>query len=185
MKRIPVTMVRESLLDIPQYSLPESFKFKLFSEGDEHDWARIETKVTEFKSEQLALERFSKEFGSYMNDMKGRCLFIENKHGKKIATTTAWYGGLTDDGKVSGRIHWVGVIPAYQGRKLAKPLLSAAMNILASHHAEAYLTTQTTSYRAINMYLNYGFIPLFKDSKCYQSWKLIEQKLNRKIIARR
>jgi len=89
-----------------------------------------------------------------VDDMSKRCLFIENDHGETIATTTAWYGDLTGNGEILGRIHWVGVIPAYQGRKLSKPLLSATMNILANHHSSAYLTSQTTSYQAINMYLN-------------------------------
>lgn len=62
--------------------------------------------------------------------MTERCLFIENEHGEAIATTTAWYGDLR--GKVEGRIHWVGVIPEYQGRGLAKPLLSEAMKTLKS-----------------------------------------------------
>lgn len=181
MKRISVTMVRENLSDIPQYSLPEGFQIRLFSEGDEHNWARIETEVDEFEDKETALERFAKEFSPFMDDMSKRCLFIENEHGETIATTTAWYGDLTGNGEILGRIHWVGVIPAYQGRKLSKPLLSAAMNILANYHSSAYLTSQTTSYQAINMYLNYGFKPLFTTPSCYEAWDVMEKTLNRKI----
>lgn len=182
MKRISVTMVRENLLDIPQYSLPDGFQLRLFSEGDKQNWASIETEVDEFRNEQLALKHFAEEFGPHLDDMKKRCLFIEDEHGETIATTTAWYGDLTGNGEMLGRIHWVGVIPAYQGRKLAKPLLSAAMNILANHHSRAYLTSQTTSYQAINMYLNYGFEPLFTAPSCYEAWDLLESTLNRKIM---
>lgn len=182
MKRISVKMVRENLLDIPQYSLPDGFQLRLFNEGDEENWARIETEVNEFKSEQLALQRFTNEFGPHIDDMKKRCLFIVNDHGETIATTTAWYGDLNGDGEIIGRIHWVGVIPAYQGRKLSKPLLSAAMNILANHHTSAYLTSQTTSYQAINMYLNYGFKPLCTEPNCHEAWELLEKILHRKII---
>lgn len=182
MKRISVTMVRNHLLDIPQFSLPSNFQLRLFNEGDEHKWTNIETQVAEFQNEQLALKRFNQEFGSHIDDMMKRCLFIENEHGEAIATTTAWYGQLTEQNEILGRIHWVGVVPAYQGKKLAKPLLSAAMNILANHHKAAYLTSQTTSYQAINMYLNYGFEPLFTTPSCHEAWKLIEKTLNRKII---
>lgn len=185
MKRMRLKMVRNNLLNIPQYSLPNGFKIKLFRKGDEHHWARIETSVDEFKNEDAALEHFSKEFGPYIDEMSMRCLFIENEHGEKIATTTAWYGDLKGDGEISGRIHWVGVVPEYQGRKLSKPLLSEAMNILAQHHSKAYLTSQTTSYQAINMYLNYGFEPYLTDPSCSEAWDLMENVLNRQIFEKK
>ncbi|MCF2132495.1 hypothetical protein L1I79_39775, partial [Strepomyces sp. STD 3.1] len=62
MKRIPLKMVRKDLLDIPQYSLPTGFQIRLFEKGDDHNWARVEASVDEFKNEKAALEHFSKEF---------------------------------------------------------------------------------------------------------------------------
>lgn len=99
MKRISVTMVRENLVDIPQYSLPDGFQLRLFSEGDEENWANIETKVDEFENEHQALIRFKEEFGPHIDEMEKRCLFIENEQGETIATTTAWYGDLRGNGK--------------------------------------------------------------------------------------
>ena len=128
------------------------------------------------------MERFHKEFGPYLDEMSERCLFIENDQGEAIATTTAWVGDLKGDGELSGRIHWVGVVPEYQGRKLSKPLLSAAMKILARHHSKAYLTSQTTSYQAINMYLNFGFEPYLTEPSCQEAWDLMEETLQRKIL---
>ncbi|GLC86985.1 GNAT family N-acetyltransferase [Lysinibacillus piscis] len=183
MKRISVAMVRKDLLNIPQFSLPEEFTIRRFEKGDERHWARIETAVDEFTSEEAALACFQKEFGSHIDEMTERCLFIENEEGLPIATTTAWYGDLRGDGEIAGRIHWVGVIPAYQGRKLSKPLLSAAMNILAEKHTKGYLTSQTTSYQAINMYLNYGFEPDVTVKNSEEAWRLLEEVLNRLILA--
>ncbi|QCJ44479.1 GNAT family N-acetyltransferase [Bacillus sp. S3] len=183
MKRIRLKMVRKDLLDIPQYELPPGFRMRLFEKGDEHHWAKVETSAGEFKDEEAALERFNKEFGDDIDEMTRRCVFIENENGEVIGTTTAWYGDLNDDGEIWGRIHWVGVVPDYQGKKLSKPLLSAAMNILAKHHSKAYLTSQTTSYQAVNMYLNYGFEPYITDPSCEEAWGLLETVLNRKIKA--
>lgn len=180
MKRLRLKMVRNDLADIPNYSLPEGFTFRLFEKGDENIWARIETSVGEFESEEAALERFRTEFGNHLEEMAERCLFIENDLGEAIATITAWYGDLR--GKVEGRIHWVGVLPAYQGRGLAKPLLSEAMNRLAQHHDSAYLTSQTTSYQAINLYLNYGFEPYRTSETCDEAWVLMEDVLKREIL---
>jgi len=182
MKRIPLKMVRKDLLNIPQYSLPHEFSIRKFEKGDESNWARIETSAGEFKNEKAALERFNKEFGPYIDEMGRRCIFIENKNGEAIGTTTAGYGNLSGYGEIAGRIHWVGIIPEYQGKKLSKPLLSAAMHILADHHSKAYLTSQTTSYQAINMYLNYGFEPFNTGPDCYEAWTLLEKTLNRKIF---
>src|SRR5690625_151712 len=182
MKRIPLKMVRKNLLNIPEYSLPTEFSIRMFEKGDESNWARIETSVGEFKNEKVALERFNKEFGPSIDEMGRRCIFIENKHGEAIGTTTAWYGYLSGNGEISGRIHWVGIIPEYQGKKLSKPLLSAAMNLLGRYHSKAYLTSQTTSYQAINMYLNYGFEPFITGPSCYEGWTLLEKTLNREIL---
>ncbi len=175
-------MVRKNMLNIPQYSLPAEFRIRLFEEGDEKNWTRIETSVGEFKDENAALAHFKNEFGAHIDEMTARCLFIENEQGEAIATTTAWYGDLEGYGEGLGRIHWVGVVPEYQGRKLSKPLLSEAMNILARHHSQAYLTSQTTSYQAVNMYLNYGFEPYLTSTTCDEAWALMEQTLNRKMI---
>lgn len=182
MKRIKLKMVRDDLQGVPEYPLPEGFRFRFFQKGDEKTWAKIETLVDEFESEEAALERFSAEFSTHIDDMMERCLFIENEHGEAIATTTAWYGDLR--GFTEGRIHWVGVIPTYQGKGLAKLLLSKAMNILKEHHPSAYLTSQTTSYQAINMYLNYGFEPYLSEETCEEAWHLMEEVLKREIISK-
>lgn len=179
MKRLRLKMKRDHLHDIPEYPLPPGFRFRFFEKGDETTWARIETSVDEFDNEAAALERFHREFGAHLGDMARRCLFIENEQGEAIATTTAWYGDLR--GKMEGRIHWVAIIPAYQGKGLAKPLLSEAMKVLAKHHETAYLTSQTTSYQAINLYLNYGFEPLVMDPTCDEAWCLMEDTLKRAI----
>src|SRR5699024_8980243 len=124
-----------------------------FQAGDQINWARIETQAGEFQNEKSALEHFKKEFGPYQYELKKRCLFIETNDGEKIGTTTAWFGQLKEDENIYGRIHWVGIVPDHQGKKLAKPLLSHALKVLAQFHDKAYLTSQTTSYQAVNMYL--------------------------------
>ena len=117
-----------------------------------------------------------------MHEMEQRCLFLENPKGEVIGTTTAWYGNLTRDSKICGRIHWVAILPEYQGKQLSKPLLSEAMNRLSQYHNQAFLTSQTTSYQAVNMYLNYGFRPILSNEKDYEAWTLLEKTLNRAIL---
>lgn len=182
MERLRVRMKRNDTSQIPQFQLPEGFAFKRFIDGDQEKWAEIELAAGEFDTKEQALERFEREFGHDLPGMQERSVFILNQVGEAIATTTAWYGDLMDDGVYTGRIHFVAVKPGYQGRKLSKPLLSEAMNILATYHDKIYLTSQTTSYKAISMYLNYGFEPHFFSDTCQEAWELMEQVLQRPIL---
>jgi len=181
MQHIKLQMIRKNLNDIPKHELPAGYSFKLFEPGDEQLWANIETRVDEFKTETDALERFGREFGDRLDEMGDRCLFLMNAGGEAVGTATAWYGDLEGDGNVRGRIHWVGIVPEYQGRGLSKPLLGEAMEILAAFHDAAYLTSQTTSWQAVNMYLNFGFRPVRLDDDYEAAWSLLEEKLGRVI----
>lgn len=176
---IELFMHRPSLTGIPDFPLPEGYAIRSFRCGDEAHWARIECAAGEFKTEEAALRHFRKEFGDHPAEMERRCLFVTDTQGVPIGTTTAWFGPF--DGRPMGRIHWVAVVPEHQGRKLSKPLLSAALRTMAVFHEEAYLTTQTTSYKAVGMYLNYGFEPAVREAKCRQGWHMIENLLGRSI----
>lgn len=172
-------MVRSNLTDIPEYVLPEGFYLRLFQEGEQTEWARIETAVGEFESETKAMERFNQEFGEHLEEFTKRCVFLENETGKIIGTTTAWYGSLPGSDEIRGRIHWVSIHPDYQGKGLAKPLLTEAMKILQKYHTAAYLTSQTTSYKALNMYRQFGFEPVILDEEDTLAWAIVEEKLNK------
>ena len=56
------------------------------------------------------------------------------------------------------------------------------MNRLSQYHNQAFLTSQTTSYQAVNMYLNYGFRPILSNEKDYEAWTLLEKTLKRAIL---
>ena len=60
-----------------------------------------------------------------------------------------------------GRLHWVSVDAAHQGRGLSKPLVAMALSSACCElgHREAILTTQTPSWVAIRVYHRFGFRP--------------------------
>lgn len=177
---IPLTMVREHLAQLPSFVCPAGFHIRTFVRGDQLNWARVEALAGEFSDQDEALHDFEEEFGAVLDQMEQRCFLLEDSDGEAIGTATAWSGELA--GHERGRVHWVGIIPAYQGRKLAKPLLSAVMARLARDHTNAFLTTQTTSYRAINMYLDFGFVPLLVDAADEAGWHMMERVLKRDIL---
>jgi GNAT superfamily N-acetyltransferase len=176
MEYIPVSMVRGDLLGLPRFALPQSFSLRLYRKGDESDWARVEAAVGEFTSEKTALQHFQDEFGAHRNEMKRRCLLLENDGNGVIGTATAWYNKSFHD-EAFGRLHWVGILPEYQGRGLSKPLISAALRRLKRFHSKAYLTSQTTSYVAIKVYLDFGFQPYIRGERCLQAWNLLAAEL--------
>jgi len=187
-ERLPVTMICENLdkkivFEFAQrYKISEEFLIRNYKKGEENFWAEVETAAGEFKTEKEALERFEKEFGTYKDEMEDRCFFVVHKESDRvIGTATAWYNN-DFRGERYGRVHWVGIHPDFQGRKLAKPLLAAVMICLAKYHNKAYLTSQTTSYKAINMYLDFGFVPAIIDDEAMKTWKYLEEILGHKII---
>lgn len=177
--KISLTMQRPNLLDIPDNPLPEGYSVRTFRPGDETSWARIECAAGEFTTEEEALRHFQQEFGGRVAEMGDRCLFIIDEQSAPIGTTTGWYGAF--EGSIIGRIHWVAVVPEHQGKKLSKPLLSQALSTLSQFHDRAYLTTQTTSYKAVGMYLNYGFVPVLRHAECEEGWQMIGRLLGRTI----
>lgn len=75
-----------------------------------------------------------------------------------VATATAWL----NDGYATpeyGRVHWVAVHSAHQGRGLARPLLSAVCYRLKDlGYTKAYLTTSTERAVAMRLYRQFGFV---------------------------
>ena len=71
-KSIPyaaLKMIRKAGTPIPDFPLPDGFRFVFYKDGDEMDWARIETSVDEFDSEFAALLRFKEDFIPYKDEL--------------------------------------------------------------------------------------------------------------------
>jgi GNAT superfamily N-acetyltransferase len=180
MRDIPLTMTRPHVNGLPNHPCPEGFTVRSYVPGDEAVWAKIEAAAGAFPSEAAALAHFEKEFAPHAELLPGRMLVLEDAEIGPIGTTTAWIGIY--EGVRQGRIHWVGITPEFQGRGLSKPLLSAAMKQIASEFDRAYLTTETTSYRGINLYLRFGFEPVVATALDREGWVIVEEMLGRAVL---
>ena len=166
-------MVRDSLDGIPEHELPEGFHFRTFEHGEERIWAEVQTRAGSFPSVEKALEDFDKEFKNRQDEFQERCLFlVDDESGEVIGSTTAW---LDPDfqGRDHGRIHWVAIVPEFQGRKLAKPMLCEAMRMLRNWHERVCLATHTHCRKAIRMYLDFGFVPVMTTERAEEAWALM------------
>lgn len=181
-KHIPVVMVRDDLTDLPSFPLPGGYRLRYYRAGEDRLWAEIEIAVASFDSVDKALEYFESEFGPGRDRMEARCLYLEDPKGEVIGTCTAWYNDAFN-GRDYGRIHWVAIRPEYQGRGLAKPLLAASLRRIADFHDRAYLTTQTNTARAINLYLDFGFVPIETYDRCAEGWTWLASVLDHPSLA--
>ncbi len=182
LEHIPVTMIAPQLAACTQPALPPGYSLCYFSPGDEQAWAEIEAGAGEFSRTEQALDHFASEFGLYIDALRTRCLFLTGSGGRKIGTATAWYSDDFRGGRW-GRLHWVAIHRDYQGRGLARPLVTAAVNRLSQLHARAYLTSQTTSYKAIKLYLDYGFAPDMSTPRAEDAWHLLASVVNHPQLA--
>ena len=175
-KFIPVVMIREHLRDLPGAPVPEGFLIRHFQRKDISFWADIETSVGEFADTAKAHARFSNEFGPHIDHMKERCLFLTDEKGYAIGTTTAWFNRDFLSGDY-GRVHWVAVRPVWQGKGLGRLLVTKALELMTRWHEKAYLTTQTTSWIAIRLYLDMGFRPFITKAEEEEGWQLLKKKI--------
>jgi ribosomal protein S18 acetylase RimI-like enzyme len=180
-KPIRLAMIRDDMEHVPFSPCPPDYALRTYRLGDERRWAAIEVSAGEFPDQDRALQRFDTEFAPFPGDMESRCFILADSRGNAIGTATAWRGHFA--GEERGRVHWVGIVPAYQGRGLSRPLLGTVMARLAQDHGTAYLTTRTTNYRAINLYLSFGFAPyLMHEQDEEEGWTMVEQLLHRTIF---
>lgn len=179
MRDIPLTLVHPDFSTRPSYECPAGYRVRSYADGDEEAWIRIEVPAGAFPDAAAARRQFETEFAPVRQCLPGRMLFLEHLDGGPIGTTTAWEGQFA--GETRGRIHWVGIMPEWQGRGLAKPLLSAAMDRLAADYARAYVTTETTSYRGINLYLHFGFVPWVETDLDREGWAILAEVLGRTL----
>lgn len=168
--------VRDDLLDIPCYELPKGYRFVFYQPGDRNTWIEIERSAKEFTSYDQGLESWNRYFGGKEDTLHKRMVFIETDAGEKVATATAYYDIYGNDKTCAGWLHWVAVRREYQGRGLARPLIAFTINLMPGlGYDHAMLSSQTNTWLACKLYLDFGFRP-DKESlkKNYIGWKILK-----------
>jgi GNAT superfamily N-acetyltransferase len=165
----PVVMVRDNLDHIPHYELPAGYTFRWYRPGDEAVWRQIQAAADDYND--ITLDLFLREFGLDIDRLAERQLYLVEAAGQLIGTATAWLDEHYQD-PAYGRIHWVAITPAWQGQGLAKPLMTAiCQRLKLLGHERAYLTTASARIPAINLYLQFGFVPFIGSPRDEQIWK--------------
>lgn len=170
-----VAMQRTHLDGLPAPSFPSGFRLRAFASGDEARWLALQQ-----ASDTLSVftpETFQLKFGTDAAAHAARIRFLETDAGEPVATAAAWFDDLYRRPDF-GRVHWVAVHPAYQGRGLSTPLMLAILALLRERgHRAAYLTTGTARIAAINLYLKLSFTPWLRDAQERRYWEAIRPAL--------
>ena len=167
---------RDHLKDLPEYILPEGYRFVFFKPGDRDDWIDIEKEAKEFDSYDQGLEAWGRYYEGKENELTDRMVFIENDQGEKVATATAFYDVSGRDKSGAGWLHWVAVKRSHQGKGLSKPLIRYVLEIMKDHgYTHAKIPTQTTTWLACKIYLDFGFKPIPQNAvNSRNGWRIIK-----------
>ena len=160
-----------------RWHMPSGYRIRRAVAGDEGHWVTVEVAAGEFRDEDSAWQRMTQNFGSFATT-DDAVFLLESPDGDVIGTATA----TTDEfeGRRQGQVGWVGIAPKYQGQGLAKPLLATVVNELANRGwKEAFLTTQTTSWRAVGLYLGFSFKPALRPGTPDEArgWQMVAKEL--------
>lgn len=186
-----VQMVRANLDNVPEFTLPAGFTLRWYEPADEAHWLRIHLAADPFN--EITPELFRKQFGvdaerglrpasadepgsgvnPALRDLRQRQCYMLAPTGEVVGTGTAWFNN-NFEGARWGRVHWLAIMPEFQGRGLAKPLMTSICRRLGElGHEHVYLSTSTARHAAIGLYLKFGFEPLIRSEEDAAVWREI------------
>lgn len=178
-------MLERDLTNLPHFPLPDGYRYVFFQPGDRDQWIDIEKSAKEFTSYEQGLESWNRYYGGKEDELTRRMIFIEDEDGRKAATATAFYDINGIDRSGDGWLHWVAVRREYQGRGLAKPLITHVLEIMRDlGYTHAKIPTQTTTWLACKVYLDLGFRPIPENAvRNRDGWRIVGALTNHEALA--
>lgn len=196
-KYFPLKMTRANLDQLPEFALPPGFALRWYQPGDEAHWLRIHLAADQFNEITAKLFRMQFAVGktrglhpdsaqeprngrkSAPQELGDRQSYLVAPTGKVIGTGTAWFNDSFEDARW-GRVHWMAILPEFQGRGLGKALLCVICRRLRElRHERAYLTTSAARVPAIALYLKFGFEPMIRSADDAVVWQSVLSRVKR------
>ena len=136
--------------------LPDGYSFKMYDEGDEKYWSKLEYEIGDFSSVEEAEIYFKTNYCVQIDELKKRCVFVVDAYSDVVGSCIAWHDQKDNDTVAS--LHWLVVSPEHQGRHIGLALCQKVMDIFKEHdETPIYIHTQPWSYKAILLYIKLGF----------------------------
>lgn len=154
MEHTELVMELTTLEDLPPRPSGTFFAIREYRLGDELAWTAIQTAADRYNTITPTL--FFREFGKNPTEHARRVFFAAHNE-QLIGTSTAWWGASQND--EWGRVHWVAVLPEWQGKGVGRNLLIATCHRLRElGHTKAFLTTSAVRVEALRLYRSIGFV---------------------------
>ena len=211
-----VLMVRPNATNLPSIDLPDGYRYVLFQEGFDQIWAELQYAADHVETIEYGLQRFRNDYLTdpaltgkraehyatetditklpLYDEMRRRVLFVLDSADNVVGTGALWLGDMF--GPLRARLHWIAVHPNTRGRGLARALCARLLKLYHELDSSGliYLTTQTWSYPAINIYRQLGFEPYLGprpvnwgaedadeagtfEEQAAEAWRIIDEKI--------
>lgn len=172
-------MVRDDLRGFPIHDLPAGYTFRIYRPGDDAVWTALNRATEPFF--EIKPELWGSQFGGDLDALADRMFFVVTGDDEPVGSIAAWWEKDRANPEERGRIHWVMVHPVHQGRGLAKPMMTRAMQRLAQSHSAAVLGTSSGRIWAVKVYLDFGFLPNAAEAaekpEVMAAWQQVQQRL--------
>jgi len=185
---IGVLMEKTDACDYPRHALPAGYVFSHYKPGFEARWAALQYEVGLCDSLEEAEAIFENDFAG-REALTGRMLFVLDQNNELAGTGCLWDGNHF--GRTLQRLHYIAVSPSHQGKGIAKAIVSKLLDMYNAIGVGdyIYLTSQTESWRALHLYMGFGFRPHMgerpKNWRCTdfeeetaEAWRMIFEKIN-------
>jgi mycothiol synthase len=167
-RMLPQLMMRRPTLSgLDKLLLPQCYSLRHYIDStDDRYW------------EQIISESFSARYGSgyFADRLKSSDAFRPERvlficcNDKPVATASAWHSAKF--GVTTGQVHYVGVLPGHQGKKLGYLIsLAVLYRFVTDGFTDAILETDDFRIAAIKTYIKLGFEPLLVNENQRQRWK--------------
>lgn len=164
-----LAMRRDDLAGLPALSLPAGYALRSCRQGDGEHWARI---INESFGSEHTVDNFLAIMVHPPCYRPDRLFFIVDPEGIPCATAGAYQ--FPAWGEQTGYLHYVGVRPAYQGRRLGHAVSLAVLRKFSEDGmTNAVLQTDDFRFPAIKTYLGLGFHPLIVHENQPERWRAV------------
>ena len=178
-ENIHLLMIKEDL-NFNEKKLPEGYKFVMYKSEMIDRWVDIQVASGHILDRNEGENYFKEVFLKKEDLLEEVMVFIEDENGELVGTGAIWEGKhFPEDKNKQMRLHWIAVDPKHGGKGLAKALVSKLLSIFKDKKIGEglYLSTQTCSYVAIKIYLDFGFKP-YDFEKNRKGWNIVFEKIN-------
>jgi mycothiol synthase len=165
-------MLKPTLSELPALLLPAGFSLRSYQAGDAAHWDRILAASFGGEPGRFSFDRIMRRDPAFRAE---RVLFVVAA-GRPVATASAWRApGLRPD---TGTVHYVGVVPEFQGHRLGYWVTLATLHRMALEGLRAAtLTTDDFRLPAVKTYLRMGFEPLLVHENQRERWGQVLREL--------